>query len=74
MIDERHPPKHYELWRTPDGCETSFFAEDNHASRAILPVDAKHVWSCLAESYIDAQAQLHAHMGWAPYAPPSLEA
>ena len=57
----------YELWE--DGDSVSFFAEDNESFRKSLSPDAKLTWSCLAESWEQAQALKHEHLGWEPYKP-----
>jgi hypothetical protein len=67
---ERHSPMRYELWQSADGCVQTCFREDNEAARAQIDIDTRMIWSCVAESYVEAQQKRHAYLGFEPYKPP----
>ena len=59
----------YELWQDDVEGSLSFFPEDSDSFRSFLGPDARLVWSCLAESWEQAQSMKHQHLGWEPYKP-----
>lgn len=58
----------YELWEDDDG-SLSFFPEDNESFRKSLGPAARLIWSCVADSWEQAQSLKHEHLGWEPYKP-----
>ena len=58
----------YELWYSEeDGY--SFFPESNNGARAILPSDAKLIWTTEAFTWEEAQIKKHEFLGWEKYKP-----
>jgi len=57
----------YELWEDEHGL--SFFPEGSESFLRLLSPSAKLVWSCVADTWLEAQAKKHDHLGWAPYEP-----
>ena len=61
--------KRYELWWSDSEGSYTFFADDNNATRAILPGDAVIDWHTEASSWAEAQTKMHEHLGWEAYKP-----
>ena len=57
----------YELWEDEGGL--SFFPESDTTFRKLLSPTATLIWSCQAESWVEAQSKKHEHLGWGPYVP-----
>ncbi|MCY4747074.1 hypothetical protein NYO99_19025 [Pelomonas sp. UHG3] len=57
----------YELWEDQDAL--SFFPEHGEEWRKLLSPAARLIWACNAQSWDEAQALKHEHLGWAPYKP-----
>ena len=56
--------KRYELWRTADGGQDSFFPTNNDSARNLLEPDARLIWTCEANSWNEAQQKRYDFMDW----------
>lgn len=62
--------RRWELWKSPDGTETSYFAEDDrHARDEARSSGLVYAWSTMAKSYNDAMRARNRYLGFEEYQP-----